>query len=129
MIPSCASSMGLSPITRARKRGPRNMKKKLIKPKYQYDIALEEGVGAHLVTWVTGLMVFFVTLALAVNLGLNTLTQSWVSGLSGSLTVEIQPPVSGDGVKQTDPEKILDQQVEQVLALAKQQPAVAEARA
>ena len=106
------------------------MKKKIVaRPKYQYDIALEEGVGAHLVTWVTGMMVFFVTLALAVNMGLNTLTQSWVSGLSGSLTVEIQQPVSAEGVKQGDAQKTMDQSVQQILALAKQHPAVAEARA
>ena len=103
--------------------------KKLFNRKYQYDIALEEGVGAHLVTWVTGLMVFFVTLALAVNLGLNTLTQSWVSGLSGSLTVEIQPALATDGVKQADQQKTIDQQVQQILTMAKTHPAVAEARA
>ncbi|TAL31683.1 MAG: hypothetical protein EPN97_10800 [Alphaproteobacteria bacterium] len=105
-------------------------KKKLFGKKYQYDIALEEGVGAHLVTWVTGLMVFFVTLALAVNLGLNTLTHSWVSGLSGSLTVEIQPPMSPDGGKpQAEQQKVYDESIRQILLLAKQHPAVASGRA
>jgi cell division transport system permease protein len=105
-------------------------KKKLFGRKYQYDIALEEGIGAHLVTWVTGLMVFFVTLALAVNLGLNTLTHSWVSGLSGSLTVEIQPPMAPDGGKpQAEQQKVYEESIRQVLLLAKQHPAVASGRA
>ena len=38
-------------------------KKKM--PKYKYDIGLDHGAGAHLVAWASGLMVFFVTLALA----------------------------------------------------------------
>ncbi len=105
------------------------MKTKLFARKYQYDIALEEGVGAHMVTWITGLMVFFVALALAVNLGLNTLTQNWVTGLTGSLTVEIQPVMQVDGARaQAEAQKITDDSVQQVLALAKKHPAVAEAR-
>ena len=66
-------------------------------PKYKYDICLDHGAGAHLVAWASGLMVFFVTMALAVNLGLNTVTNNWVSGLSGSLTAEIKQPISESG--------------------------------
>jgi cell division transport system permease protein len=99
--------------------------------KYKYDIALDEGVGAHIVTWVTGLMVFFVTLALAVNLGLNAMTQNWVTGLSGALTIEIKAPAP-DGATGLPPEK--DQQafeegVQKVLWLTKQHPAVKEGHA
>lgn len=65
--------------------------------KYLYDIALTEGAGAGLVSWVTGLMVFFATLALAVNFGLSGMTKNWVTGLSGALTVEIKPSVVDDG--------------------------------
>src|ERR1700744_5506217 len=61
--------------------------------KYTYDISLDEGVGARLVSWVTGLMVFFVTLTLALNFGLSSIVKTWVSGLSGTLTVEIKPPL------------------------------------
>ena len=92
-------------------------KRKLIPGKYQYDIGLDQGAGAHLVAWSTGLMVFFATLALAVNMGLNTVTQSWVSGLSGSLTVEIKPPV-------TDEQKAASAEtVKKVLWMTKQHPA------
>ena len=69
------------------------MSRKVFK-KYAYDISLDEGAGAHLVSWVTGLMVFFVTLALTVNFGLSSITKSWVTGLSGTLTVEIKPPTA-----------------------------------
>lgn len=104
---------------------------KLFQKKYQYDIALDEGSGAYLVTWVTGLMVFFVTLTLAVNLGLNTVTQNWVSGLSGSLTVEISPPLPATDTGRVAPEDIkkFDDGVQQVLAVAKQSAEVNEARA
>lgn len=91
-------------------------KKKM--PKYKYDIGLDHGAGAHLVAWASGLMVFFVTLALAVNIGLNIVTQSWVSGLAGSLTVEIKPPLSD---KQQD---AFDEKVKKVLWLARQHPSV-----
>ncbi|MDE1153799.1 MAG: hypothetical protein PW788_14790 [Micavibrio sp.] len=99
--------------------------KKMLPGKYQYDIGLDEGAGAHLVAWVTGLLVFFVTLSLAVNLGLNTVTQNWVTGLSGSLTVEVTPPFAAD--KPTaDQQKTFDDKVKKVLWLAKQHPAVKE---
>lgn len=97
--------------------------------KYKYDIALEEGVGAHLVTWVTGLMVFFMTLMLAANVGLAELTKNWVTGLSGSLTVEIQPPVSADGKVAPEQQKAFTDSVQKILWMAQQHPAVAEARA
>ncbi|MDF3023750.1 MAG: putative cell division protein [Alphaproteobacteria bacterium] len=98
-------------------------KSKLIPGKYQYDIGLDQGAGAHLVAWSTGLMVFFATLALAVNMGLNTVTQNWVSGLSGSLTVEIKPPVSDEQ------QAASAETVKKVLWMAKQHPAVEKSRA
>lgn len=82
---------------------------------YRYDIALEDGIGAHLVAWVTGVMVFFVTLALAANLSLGSLANTWVSDLSGTLTVELKPQKTGE-----IPQKIAQ--------LAKKHPAVEEAR-
>ena len=81
--------------------------------KYQYDIALESGVGANLVSWATGLMVFFMTLAIAVNIGLASVTDNWVEGLSGSLTVELQPPAPADGK-----EKVSEEQQKDFAALA-----------
>jgi len=81
--------------------------------KYQYDIALESGVGANLVSWATGLMVFFMTLAIAVNIGLASITDNWVAGLSGSLTVELQPPAPADGK-----EKVSDEQEKAFTTLA-----------
>lgn len=76
--------------------------------KYQYDIALESGVGANLVSWATGLMVFFMTLAIAVNIGLASVTDNWVAGLSGSLTVELQPPAPADGTEKVSEEQEKD---------------------
>jgi cell division transport system permease protein len=98
------------------------MSKKIFHGKYRYDIALEQGMGPHLVAWVSGLMVFFVTLALAVNFGLSTMTQGWVDGLSGSLTVELNAS--------PDPalKKKFDADVRKVLDLAKQHPSVAQGR-
>lgn len=90
--------------------------------KYKYDIGLDQGAGAHLVAWASGLMVFFVTLALAVNLGLNTVTDGWVKGLTGNITVEIKPPA--DGVKTA-----FDENVKKVLWMGKQHPGIDSARA
>lgn len=99
--------------------------------KYKYDIALDEGVGAHIVTWVTGLMVFFVTLALAVNLGLNAMTQNWVTGLSGALTIEIKPPApdAGTGLPLDKDRQQFEEGVQKVMWLTKQHPAVKEGHA
>lgn len=104
------------------------MKNKFFQP-YRYDIALQDGVGANLVAYVTGLMVFFVTLALAVNFALTTVTHNWVSGLSGSLTVEIKPPAVSQGAGLTAAQrKSFEESVDKVLWLAKQHPAVADSR-
>jgi cell division transport system permease protein len=105
------------------------MSAKLFK-KYSYDIALDEGVGAHLVSLVTGLMVFFVTLALVVNLGLSTITKNWVSGLSGTLTVEIKPPLApAEGGKPPEREQArFDSSVQQILTLLKGSADVSESR-
>ena len=104
------------------------MTEKIFTNKYRYDIGLEEGVGAHLVTWVTGLMVFFVTLALAVNFALTTITQDWMSGLSGSLTVEIRPPLGAE-TPTIEQMTAFNKKTEKILWLAKQHPAVSSARA
>jgi len=94
---------------------------KKIFSKYRYDIALDDGVGAHLVTWVTGLMVFFATLALTVNFTLGNLTQEWVSGLTGSLTVEIKPD-EGNG------SDAMKAKADKILGMSRQHPSVADAR-
>jgi len=98
--------------------------------KYTYDISLDEGVGARLVSWVTGLMVFFVTLTLAINFGLSSVARTWITGLSGTLTVEIKPPLSPtDGEKlSAQSQKKFDESVQNVLALLKNDPSVSEAR-
>lgn len=96
---------------------------KIRSPKYKYDIGLDHGAGAHLVAWASGLMVFFVTMALAVNLGLNTVTNNWVSGLSGSLTAEIKQPASEAG------RAGFDAQVAKLVDYAAKHAGVASARA
>ncbi len=99
--------------------------------KYRYDIALESGAGAHLVAWVTGLMVFFMTLAFAVNIGLASVTQKWVSGLSDSITVELRAPApEKDGDKQdSGARKSLDEKIKALVALGGKHDAVTSARA
>ncbi len=98
--------------------------------KYTYDISLDEGVGAQLVSWVTGLMVFFVTLTLALNFGLSSVAQTWVTGLSGTLTVEIKPPLSATDGEKASPQlqKKFDDSVQNVLTMLKGDAAVSEAR-
>lgn len=99
--------------------------------KYRYDIALESGAGANLVAWVTGLMVFFMTLAFAVNLGLANVTANWVSGLSGSLTVELRPEADAAGKtqKNADSDKKFDDTINALTALGDRHDAVISARA
>lgn len=98
-------------------------------PPYDYDISLNEGVGARLVGWITALMVFFVTLALALNFALSTVAKTWVTGLSGTLTVEIMPPLSAtdDKVSPAD-QKRFETSVDNVLAMLKNNSAVTDAR-
>lgn len=95
--------------------------------KYRYDIALETGAGAHLVAWVTGLMVFFMTLAFAVNIGLANVTANWVSGLSGSITVELRAP-DKDG-ETTAAQQQLDKKINALTAMGGKHDAVLSARA
>lgn len=99
--------------------------------KYRYDIALESGAGAHLVAWVTGLMVFFMTLAFAVNIGLASVTQKWVAGLSDSITVELRAPApEKDRDKQdSGARKALDEKIKALVALGGKHNAVTAARA
>lgn len=104
------------------------MTKKIFQ-KYRYDIALESGAGAHLVAWVTGLMVFFMTLAFAVNIGLASVTQNWVSGLSGSVTVELRAPAAGVDGKTGAARKDFDKTVQSLVALGGTHEGIAAARA
>ncbi len=98
--------------------------------KYMYDISFGEGAGAQLVSWVTGLMVFFVTLALIVNFSLSAVTANWVTGLSGALTVEVKPPMpSNESMEVTaQQEKKFHDDVRKIVAFLKDNASVAEAR-
>lgn len=104
------------------------MAEKIFK-KYRYDIALHDGVGAHMISWITGLMVFFMTLTLAANIGLATLAADWVGNLAGTLTVEIKPPAQDSSGKVPEADKkSFDDKIQKILWLAKQHPAVEEGR-
>lgn len=97
---------------------------------YSYDIALEDGSGRHLVSGMTALMVFFVSLALAVNFALGNLTDRWVSDLTGNLTVEIKPPLPGnDGNPSAADLAAFNDKVKTALGIAQKHPAVAETHA
>lgn len=105
------------------------MAKKIFQ-KHRYDIALESGVGANLVSWATGLMVFFMTLALAVNIGLASITDNWVASLSGSVTVELQPPMLAEGKDKldADAQKAFDEKAQKIAALGENHAALAGGR-
>jgi cell division transport system permease protein len=98
--------------------------------KYTYDISLDEGVGARLVSWVTGLMVFFVTLTLALNFGLSSVARTWVNGLSGTLTIEIKPPLPpADGGKVApETQRAIEDSVRNVMGMLKNNASVTSAR-
>lgn len=98
--------------------------------KRKYDISFREGVGGTLITWMTGLMVFFMTLMLAVNLSLKTAADTWVSGLSGSMTVEIKPPAitGSDGRSDAAQQQKFSEDIQKVTTLAGKHPAVEHAR-
>ena len=105
------------------------MSRKVFK-KYTYDISLDEGVGAQLVSWVTGLMVFFVTLTLAINFGLSSVAKTWVTGLSGTLTVEIKPPLPSTDGEKVSPlsQKKFDDSVNNVMMLLRNNSSVSKSR-
>lgn len=97
---------------------------------YKYDIALEDGSGRHLVSGMTALMVFFVSLALAVNFALSNLTDRWVDDLTGNLTVEIKPPLpAADGNPSAADLADFNARVKQALSVAEKHPAVADTHA
>lgn len=93
--------------------------------RHDYDIDLKHGVGAHLITWVTGLMVFFITLMLAVNIALGAASKSWIGSLSGSMTVEIKP---APGANTETSAKALESAADKAAAIAKKDPAVSAVR-
>lgn len=97
---------------------------------YRYDIALNDGVGEHLITWMTTLMIFFVTLALALNFGLSSFSKNWTQALAGTITVEIRPPLAEtkgqDGLRVD--EKAFAAQTEQALTLLNNHEKVLSAR-
>ena len=99
-------------------------------PRYNYDIALEDGSGRYLVSGMTALMVFFVSLALAVNFALGNMTTRWVSDLTGNLTVEVKPPLPADDGNPTAADLAdFNKRVERALSIAQKHPAVTESRA
>lgn len=105
------------------------MRRKVFR-KYTYDISLDEGVGARLISWITGLMVFFATLTLVISFSLSTVAKNWVTGLSGTLTVEIKPPMApGDGGKVSIlSQRKFEDSVKNIMAFLKSNASVASAR-
>jgi cell division transport system permease protein len=73
-------------------------------------------------------MVFFVTLALALNFGLSSVAKTWMTGLSGTLTIEIKPPMSDDGTTPAAEKKRFENSVNQVLLMLKGSADVGDAR-
>jgi len=98
--------------------------------KYSYDIALDEEVGTNLISWTTGLMVFFVTLTLATNLGLSSLSKNWITDLSGTLTVEIKPPIKSNqsAAVHTQSKKKFKNKINKIMSMLHSRKDIAEAR-
>lgn len=105
------------------------MKRKIFAP-YSYDIALDDGTGAHLVGGMTALMVFFVSLTLVVSFALAGLSDRWMSALTGSLTIEIKPPAAeADGNPSAAALMSFEEKIRKAVAIAERDSAVSEARA
>jgi cell division transport system permease protein len=103
--------------------------KKIFNSGYRYDIALEDGISPRLVCWVTALMVFFATIALAVNFALSAMTQDWMTGLAGSVTVEVKPPAPSDNGAVTDEtRRKFEDDAAKVLDITQKHPAVSASR-
>lgn len=58
---------------------------------YTYDASIDAGTGRHMVPFISGVVAFFATLALAAHLTLAAVMHSWLTDLSGTITVEIPP--------------------------------------
>lgn len=103
--------------------------KKNQKTKHHYDISLQNGVGAGLITWISALMVFFVALSLGAWFILSSVSQGWVSDLSGNLTIELKPGLSSTAAKMTPDEQrqAFDEKVKKALLFVKQHTAIEEA--
>jgi len=56
---------------------------------YRYDISLTEDSGSKLLPWLIGLMVYMITLCLAITLAISNTTDKWRNNLSGNATIEI----------------------------------------
>jgi len=106
------------------------MASKKIFQKYAYDIAFDDDIGTNLIAWNTGLMVFFVTLTLALNLALSSVSQSWLDDLSGSLTIEMKPPVTSleNTAADYQIQKGFRDKVQELMTMLRNQEVVAEAR-
>ena len=59
------------------------------------DVPLSEDPASRYLPWTVGLLVFLATLALAVTLVLTAASDLWRESLSGTLTVQIPPPLDG----------------------------------
>ncbi len=106
------------------------MSRKHFNKKYTYDISLDEGAGARMVSWVTGLMVFFATLTLALNFSLSTVANAWMTSLSGTLTVEMKSPLlpQNDKTAAAKQQQKFQATVENVLSFLEKSPSVGKAR-
>jgi cell division transport system permease protein len=102
------------------------MTKKVFKS-YRYDIALEDEEGASLISWLSGLMVFFMALSLGITFILSSLTNSWILDLSGKMTIEIPAP-DNDGTDAAQRKSAFDQAVTRSLRAAQKQAHITSAK-
>jgi cell division transport system permease protein len=86
------------------------------------DLPLARDPSARFLVWITALMVFLATLALAGAMMVSEMAQRWDSGLAGGLTVQIAP-LPGGGAPP------LDERVEAALTVLRSSPGVKTARA
>jgi len=86
------------------------------------DLPLARDPSARFLVWITALMVFLATLALAGAMMVSEMAQRWDSGLAGGLTVQIAPLPGGGAAP-------LDERVEAALTVLRSSPGVKTARA
>lgn len=88
-----------------------------------HGVPLGNDPSSRFLGWITGLMCYLATLALAGTLAVSAMAARWDSGLAGGLSVQVAAEPPGDGA--TVP---LSQRVESVLTVLRATPGVREAR-
>lgn len=89
------------------------------------DLPLHLDGSSRFLPWIVGVMVFLVALAVAGVMSLTDAMQRWETGLRGTVTVEVPPPVNETDDRGRD----AGQRVDEIVALLHDTPGVGTAEA